>query len=300
MRRILSGMLILFLVCGCNTRPDAQVPSAPEVPPDPPRKPAAGPLAPNEVKLPGASSAKAISELIVLNVTSKGQVLLSLDDREDDIGTLDNAAQVEGYMKRRAVAEKLKTKKDKLEATPVLRIDKETPFGKTYAIMKACALAGYEKYQLRVMRRPDGTEGQITLSFPRFDKKGKFAAEGGVVEEQPKHFIVRVVANETGQIAKLDYRETSAADECGFSFGVDLEAYQKKFKAIADIEKWRIEAAAAKRKIVPQPRIYLQPGDKLLQDSVVQVLDASLQAGFTDILLLPIGPIGTDVAEKDK
>ncbi len=109
-----------------------------------------------EVKLPEAIAAKAldkdVGDVLFLNVNEKGQVLLTPDQREGDTDTLDNAIQVQGYMGRQAALEKRKTGKDKPQATLILRVDRATPFEKTYAIMKGCRLAGYEKVQLRVIR----------------------------------------------------------------------------------------------------------------------------------------------------
>jgi biopolymer transport protein ExbD len=110
----------------------------------------------SEVKLPKAISAKALDketkEIIFLNINSKGQVWLPPVDREGDNDTLDNAIQVENYMKRRAEAEKRKTKAEKPEATLILRVDESTPFGKSYPIMMACRNAGYSKVELRAIR----------------------------------------------------------------------------------------------------------------------------------------------------
>jgi biopolymer transport protein ExbD len=109
-----------------------------------------------EVRLPEAISAKALDAkadtIIFLNINEKGQVVLPPVDREGDNDTLDNPAQVEGYMKRRAAAEKLKTRAEKPEATLILRIDKLCPFEKSYPIMKACRTAGYSNVQLRAIR----------------------------------------------------------------------------------------------------------------------------------------------------
>ena len=106
-----------------------------------------------EVKLPEAVSAKALepdaTTIIFLNVNAKGQVVLPPIDREDN-DTLDNPAQVEGYMKRRAAAQKLKDPKQ--NATLILRVDRGTPFEKSYPIMKACRNAGYTNVHLRAIR----------------------------------------------------------------------------------------------------------------------------------------------------
>jgi len=109
-----------------------------------------------EVRLPEAVSAKALDAnadtVIFLNINGKGQVVLPPVDREDDNDTLDNPAQVESYMKRRAAAEMIKTKLGKPEATLILRIDRGTPFDKSYPIMKSCRSAGYSNVQLRAIR----------------------------------------------------------------------------------------------------------------------------------------------------
>jgi biopolymer transport protein ExbD len=111
-----------------------------------------------EIKLPEAIAAKALDrdvrDAIFLNVNEKGQVLLAPNQREkDDQYSLDNAVQVENYMKRRAAVEKRASGKDKPEATLILRVHKEAPFGATYPIMKACRQAGYLNVQLRVLRK---------------------------------------------------------------------------------------------------------------------------------------------------
>lgn len=109
-----------------------------------------------EVKLPTAIAAKALdreeNDVIFLNVNSKGQVLLTPDQREDATETLDNEVQVKNFMTRRAAVEKRKTGKDQPQAVLVLRVDKDTYFDRTYAIMKACREAGYSKVQLRAIR----------------------------------------------------------------------------------------------------------------------------------------------------
>jgi biopolymer transport protein ExbD len=111
----------------------------------------------DQVKLPEAVAAKALDktqdEVIYLNINSQGKLLLPPSEvKEGDPGTLDNAIQVEGYMKRRAEIEMAKTKKKAPEATIILRIDKETPFGASYPIIKACRTAGYTKVELRAIR----------------------------------------------------------------------------------------------------------------------------------------------------
>jgi biopolymer transport protein ExbD len=112
------------------------------------------------IKLPKAIAAKALDkaegDVIFLNVSQDGRVLLTPDQREGSTDTLDNEVQVRNYMSRRAAAEKSRTGKDRPEAVLVLRVDHRTAFEKTYEIMKACRVCGYEKVQLRVERSNEG------------------------------------------------------------------------------------------------------------------------------------------------
>ena len=113
-----------------------------------------------EIKLPKAIAAKALEksdeEVFFLNVTEQGIVRLTPDQREGDIESLDNEIQVRDYMGRQAEREKKRTGKDRPQAILILRVDQGARFEKTYAIMRACRLAGYEKVQLRVERSNEG------------------------------------------------------------------------------------------------------------------------------------------------
>lgn len=113
-----------------------------------------------EIRLPEANAAKVLEKRdydpLFLNVNEKGQVLLTPNQQEGDTTTLDNPIQVEEYMKRRAAEEKREAQAkgqpwEKPARLLILRAHKEAEFGKTYAIMKACRKAGYEKVQLRVL-----------------------------------------------------------------------------------------------------------------------------------------------------
>lgn len=109
-----------------------------------------------DVKLPEAISAKAldpkVNRVVFLNVNAQGQVVLPKIEQHDGNETLDNAIQVEGYLKRRATIEIAGSNRPKPEATLILRVDRQTPFEKSYPIMKACRDAGYTNVQLRAIR----------------------------------------------------------------------------------------------------------------------------------------------------
>lgn len=117
-----------------------------------------------EIKLPQATTAKAIesSEQYVyyLNVNEKGQVIYPPGDRPVDtagkeIETSDNPKQLEIVLKRRAQVDRDAAgpgNADKpLRTLIVLRVHKSCPFEKTYPIMKACRVAGYQRVQLRAI-----------------------------------------------------------------------------------------------------------------------------------------------------
>src|SRR5262245_37397687 len=109
-----------------------------------------------ELKLPEAISAKAldkgVADPLFLNVNAQGSVLIAPLDREGDVDHYDNPIALRGYLERRAAVEKKRTGKPKPEGTIILRIDRDTPFEKTYPVMKACREAGYTKVELRAIR----------------------------------------------------------------------------------------------------------------------------------------------------
>lgn len=118
-----------------------------------------------EIKLPDAIAAKAMDKseefAIYLNVNDQGKVILAPSDQYKDgngdtITTLENAAQVEVFLKRRAKEDESAAgpaSKDKpLRSIIILRVHKECAFEKTYGIMKACRKANYLRVQLRAIR----------------------------------------------------------------------------------------------------------------------------------------------------
>lgn len=117
------------------------------------------------IVLPKAIAAKALTQgesyTIFLNVNAEGKVILSPGDQYKDsegrtTETLDNAAQVENFLKRRAREDKAAVGAAAnadvpLRSVVILRVHKECRFEKTYPIMKACRLAGYSRVQLRAL-----------------------------------------------------------------------------------------------------------------------------------------------------
>jgi biopolymer transport protein ExbD len=122
-----------------------------------------------EIKLPSALAAKALPATedyaIYLNVNEQGKVILAPSDQYkgaegDTVTTLDNPAQVEVFLKRRAKEDRDAAgpaNKDKpLRSIIILRVHKDCPFEKTYAIMKACRRSDYLRVQLRAILGQEG------------------------------------------------------------------------------------------------------------------------------------------------
>ncbi len=134
---------------------------------------------------------------------------------------------------------------------------------------------------------PTPTEGQIAMSLPPPDPGGGSSIPD-VTAEQPKKYVIRVAATDVGQIAAMTFREADAPDEGGENLGADLNVYMKKIKGLYEIERKRIDAAAAKGTKIPPPKLTLELADKILQEYVIALFDSAVQAGFSDIAPVPI------------
>jgi biopolymer transport protein ExbD len=114
------------------------------------------------IKLPSAVAARPLDpnaqNIIFLNVNEEGFVLLSGLDaqgKNKDDNVLRNPIQVKNYMTRRFDEDVRAAGGDKTKpprSTLIIRADKKTPFDKTYGILKACRMAGYQNCQLRAIR----------------------------------------------------------------------------------------------------------------------------------------------------
>ncbi|MCI0701229.1 MAG: biopolymer transporter ExbD [Planctomycetia bacterium] len=116
-----------------------------------------------DIKLPKAVSAKALDQAddytIYLNVNEQGKVILTPSDyfKDTDGSTatsLDNPGRVLNWLKDRAktdYAPGADKTKDPPRSLIILRVHEQCPFEKTYAILKACRLAGYLRVQLRAV-----------------------------------------------------------------------------------------------------------------------------------------------------
>ncbi len=124
---------------------------------------------------------------------------------------------------------------------------------------------------------PTPTEGQIPVSLPAMPG-GEEKAPSVDIIEKPTHYIVQVQSTDQGTIANITLHEENAPGER--DLGADVKVMLKELKAIV--------ATEARRRETVTPRITIEIGDKLAQASVVQIYDATIQAGFTNIATVPI------------
>lgn len=132
---------------------------------------------------------------------------------------------------------------------------------------------------------PSPTEGQIALTLPPSESPG---GNERILElqEKPTQYIVQIQAADQGTITGITLREEGAPGDR--DLGSDANILLKELKVIAAAETRRREVGIARGVKIPPPRITIEIGDKLLQASVIQVFDASVQAGFADIATVPI------------
>jgi biopolymer transport protein ExbD len=109
------------------------------------------------IKLPEAVVGKPLDRkdesIIFLNVDKKGEVILSALEAAGGPNPLTNPEMVRIHMSRRYKEDIRAAGGDESQpprSVVILRVDRECPFEKTYAIMRAVRLAKYERVQLRV------------------------------------------------------------------------------------------------------------------------------------------------------
>ncbi|VTU00625.1 hypothetical protein, partial : Biopolymer transport protein ExbD/TolR OS=Isosphaera pallida (strain ATCC 43644 / DSM 9630 / IS1B) GN=Isop_2619 PE=3 SV=1: ExbD [Gemmataceae bacterium] len=134
--------------------------------------------------------------------------------------------------------------------------------------------------------RPSPTEGQIPISLPSVPGGTNNVIDVGEVEEKAARFVVQVTASDKGTIEKITLRSELGADDK--NLGADAAVLLRELKGLVTAETRRREAAAARGTKVPPPRLTIEIGNTLVHAAVVQVFDAAVQAGFTDISTTPL------------
>ena len=122
--------------------------------------------------------------------------------------------------------------------------------------------------------RPAPTEGQLAMALPN-DPGGGVSAPS-VTDEKPVSYVVRVVAAEGGTIGSMSIVEKEAANPAPVQLGADLKKYQAEL-----VTRYNANKGAP-------PKLTLELGDGLLQDHVINLFNAAVDVGFTDISPVPL------------
>jgi biopolymer transport protein ExbD len=109
------------------------------------------------IKLPEAIAAKPVTardpDTIFLNVNKQGKVLLSgLQRAANNDRDPENPEQLKNFMKRMYDEDVRGSPDKKPRMTIILRVDRETQWEHTYALMKAIRQSGYQQVKLRAIR----------------------------------------------------------------------------------------------------------------------------------------------------
>jgi biopolymer transport protein ExbD len=122
--------------------------------------------------------------------------------------------------------------------------------------------------------KPTPTEAQIAMTLPP-PQEGGASAIPDPSADKPTKYVARINATENGTIKNITIREDGSAAEPK-DVGADAENLMKELKDLNE-------------KLKGKPgKLTLEIDDKLLEDAVVKVLDASIQGGFMDISPVPI------------
>ena len=138
--------------------------------------------------------------------------------------------------------------------------------------------------------KPSPTEGQLAMSLPPANDGGPSSAtpDFDPLKEKPMKWVARVIPTDKGAIGNITLRDAEAADQTGTDLGADPKRLLDETKKLYNAEQKRIEAAKARGATIPPPKLTIEIGDSLLQGYVIQLFDAGVQAGFTEIAPVPI------------
>ena len=113
------------------------------------------------IKLPHASLTKPVEKAkvnpLILNVNKDGKLLIIGESFA--VQEPNDMAKINQYLRREAALIKVemqragKTAQEGLEATVIIRADKETQYGIVQDLIRACREAGFTKFSLRAERK---------------------------------------------------------------------------------------------------------------------------------------------------
>jgi biopolymer transport protein ExbD len=276
--KLIASFLVVTLVVGCGPRvPPAPTGPSPETTP---RGEESGAVA--GVNLPEAVSARQPERggepWLFLNVNSKGDVLLAPVDRVGALEVLGNPNQIRDYLRLRADEEKRSRPANEgksLQSVIILRVDKETPFEKTNAIMKACAATGFLRFQLRAMLSEHAAEGQFPLTLPDPEASAVATIPDPVDVERVEEYAVIARATETGTIGKITLRSEFHDQE----LGADIDALFRKLKEIRERDGPRQQRKAT---------LVLEIDGKLRHEHVIRLIDTGSRMGFSESMQMQL------------
>jgi biopolymer transport protein ExbD len=136
--------------------------------------------------------------------------------------------------------------------------------------------------------QPAPTEGQIAMTLPPPEKGAEDARIiPDITRKVPTKYIATVTSTDLGQIAGIRLTEEGSPDIKGKQFGGTVRDVGDFLRTCQKL----VEDEAAKRAEDPErplPKLTLEIANKLLQEHVMQVFDAAVQAGFKDVAPVPI------------
>lgn len=126
--------------------------------------------------------------------------------------------------------------------------------------------------------KPTPIEGQIAMTLPKEEGNPDAISFPNPSDDKPVKYIIKVTAADNGQIKNINIKEDGTAST-GADLGAEPKALLAELKTIYD------------EKLKGKPgKIALEIEGSLLQAYVVNLIDAGIQAGFTDIAPVPSDP----------
>ena len=136
--------------------------------------------------------------------------------------------------------------------------------------------------------RPASNEGYIPLRLaPNADAIVPLNVR--IWPPEPTTYILRVNATNQGAIASMYLLEEGIADAVGTKLGADVELLLRELRALAAAEQTRRRIAILRgQPAVLPPALVIEIDGRMIQAYIVQLLDAAIQSGFEDIVLVPL------------
>lgn len=307
MNRLLLAALVAALAVGCGKRAPTTPAPPPDESPAPVNEPAQ-PGDIKLAEAAGAKPLDKLPEYaIYLNVNGAGKVALGPNDQFSDpagekVTTLVNPVQVEIYLKRRAREDQLAgpakaprvpakgdgrpedviattaEKEDELDPTKpppplrstiIFRVDAQSPFEKTYAVVRAARNAGFTKAQWRALLPNGAGEGHFAVTIPVPEDEFGLAIPDPTAPAVSR-YVTRVRATDAGKIGDITFN--------GLDLKTDVEALGRKVRAVK--QKHGDKPAA----------VVIEIDGKVLHADVIRLIELCVKAGYPNAEFVPLDP----------